>query len=147
METQETTTEADAKAPAAEEDTKETDAAEPAEPEVNGTHAGKKPVAPKRKSSGPIPEHKGKKLNKKKSIAKITHLDAQPGDYYLARLKSYPPWPSIICDEEMLPDILLNTRPVTTKKSDGSYNEAYIDGGKKVTERTFPIMFLHTNEL
>ena len=75
-------------------------------------------------------------------MAKITHLDAQPGEYYLARLKSYPPWPSIICDEEMLPDILLNSRPVTTKK-----DEAYADGGKKVADRTFPIMFLHTNEL
>jgi len=73
--------------------------------------------------------------------------DAQPGEYYLARLKSYPPWPSIICDEEMLPDILLNSRPVTTKKADGTYNEAYADGGKKVADRTFPIMFLHTNEL
>jgi len=80
-------------------------------------------------------------------MAKITHLDAQPGEYYLARLKSYPPWPSIICDEEMLPDILLNSRPVTTKKADGTYNEAYADGGKKVADRTFPIMFLHTNEL
>lgn len=80
-------------------------------------------------------------------MAKITHLDAAPGDYFLARLKSYPPWPSIICDEEMLPDILLNTRPVTTKKEDGTYNEAYADGGKKVADRTFPIMFLHTNEL
>lgn len=126
---------------------KDTEAAEEAEPETNGTSAGKKPAALKRKSSAGIPEHKGKKLNKKKSMAKITHLDAQPGEYYLARLKSYPPWPSIICDEEMLPDILLNNRPVTTKKEDGTYNEPYADGGKKVADRTFPIMFLHTNEL
>lgn len=47
----------------------------------------------------------------------------------------------------MLPDILINSRPVTTKKEDGTYNEPYADGGKKVTDRTFPIMFLHTNEL
>ncbi|KEF58799.1 uncharacterized protein A1O9_03642 [Exophiala aquamarina CBS 119918] len=120
--------------------------AKEAEPEANGTPAGKKPVALKRKSSAGIPEHKGKKLNKKKSMTKITHLDAQPGEYYLARLKSYPPWPSIVCDEEMLPESLLSTRPVTTKKDDGTYNEAYADGGKKVADRTFPIMFLHTNE-
>ena len=100
----------------------------------------------KRKSSG-IPEHKNKKLNKKKSMTKITHLDAQPGDVVFARLKSYPPWPSVICDEEMLPTSLLNTRPVTTKKNDGTYNEAYADGGKKVADRTFPVMFLYTNEL
>ena len=101
----------------------------------------------KRKSTSGIPEHKNKKLNKKKSMPKITHLDAQPGDYFFARLKSYPPWPSMICDEESLPTSLLSTRPVTTKKPDGTYNEPYADGGKKVNERTFPIMFLHTNEL
>lgn len=47
----------------------------------------------------------------------------------------------------MLPHSLLSTRPVTTKQADGSYREQYADGGKRVHERTFPIMFLHTNEL
>jgi hypothetical protein len=41
----------------------------------------------------------------------------------------------------------LNTRPVTTKQADGTYKEHYADGGKRVHERTFPIMFLETNEL
>lgn len=118
---------------------------DPADP--NDTAAAKRNSTNGRRKSGGVPEHKIKKLNKKKSMAKITHLDAQPGDYYFARLKSYPPWPSIICDEDMLPDSLLNTRPITTKKADGAYNEAYADGGKKVNERTFPVMFLHTNEL
>jgi hypothetical protein len=112
--------------------------------DTNGDAEAKK--GSKRKSGG-VPEHKGKKLNKKKSMPKITHLDAKPGDYFFARLKSYPPWPAIICDEDMLPSSLLSTRPVTTKKPDGTYNEAYVDGGKKVTERTFPVMFLYTNEL
>jgi hypothetical protein len=62
-------------------------------------------------------------------------------------LKSFPPWPAIICDEEMLPQTLLTTRPVTTKQSDGTYREPYNDGGKRVYDRTFPIMFLETNEL
>lgn len=101
----------------------------------------------KRKSTSGVPEHKNKKLNKKKSMVKMTHLDAEPGQYFYARLKSYPPWPSVICDESMLPTSLTSTRPVTTKKADGTYNEAYADGGKKVADRTFPIMFLHTNEL
>lgn len=126
---------------------KEVDEADTAQVEANGTPADKKSSASKRKSSSGIVEPKGKKLNKKKSMSKITHTDAKPGEYYLARLKGYPPWPSIICDEEMLPDILINTRPVTTKKSDGTYNEAYADGGKKEADRTFPIMFLGTNEL
>jgi PWWP domain len=116
--------------------------------DANGTPStSKRPQNGKRKSSSGVPEHKTKKLNKKKSLPKITHLDAQPGEYYFARLKSYPPWPAIICDEGMLPNSLLSTRPVTTKQADGSYKEAYGDGGKRVHERTFPIMFLHTNEL
>ncbi|KAL9108872.1 MAG: hypothetical protein Q9227_006403 [Pyrenula ochraceoflavens] len=115
--------------------------------EVNGTPAStKKQANGKRKSTSGVPEHKNKKLNKKKSAQKVTHLDAEPGEYYFARLKSYPPWPSVICDEEMLPTSLLSTRPVTTRQQDGTYREAYGDGGKRAWERTFPIMFLHTNE-
>jgi hypothetical protein len=119
------------------------------EQEANGTPAtsAKKQSNGKRKSTGGIPEPKSKKLNKKKSVQKITHLDAQPGDYYFARLKSYPPWPSIICEEDMLPQSLITTRPVTTKQQDGTYRADYADGGKKVHERTYPIMFLQTNEL
>ncbi|RMD39380.1 hypothetical protein DV735_g5752, partial [Chaetothyriales sp. CBS 134920] len=113
---------------------------------ANGASGAKKNGNSKRKSAG-APEHKSKKANKRKSTTgKITHIDAQPGELYFARLKSYPPWPAIICDEDMLPAILLNTRPVTTKKADGTYNDAYADGGKKVHERTFPVMFLGTNE-
>lgn len=120
------------------------DEAEP-EPALNGTPASSKKSNGKRNRG--VPEHKTKKLNKKKSSLKQTHLDAKPGEYFFARLKSYPPWPSIICDEEMLPTSLLSTRPVTTMQIDGSYKEPYADGGKRVNERTFPVMFLHTNEL
>lgn len=116
-------------------------------PETNGTPAlARKGGNVKRKSTGGVAEHRTRRLGRKKSQHRITHLDAKPGEYYLARLKSYPPWPSIICDEEMLPQSLLNTRPVTTKQADGTYKEPYADGGKRVHERTFPIMFLETNE-
>lgn len=125
----------------------ETTAAEDKAPDANGATATPKANNGKRKSTGGVPEHKNKKLNKKKSMPKLTHLDAEPGDYFFARLKSYPPWPSIICDESMLPVTLTTTRPITTMKPDGTYNEAYADGGKKVTDRTFAVMFLHTNEL
>lgn len=128
---------------------KDAEPAEPASPAdapagsaANGTPAPKG----KRKSSASVPEHKSKTLKKKQSKAKITNLDAKAGDYYLARLRSYPPWPSIVCDEEMLPEVLLKTRPVTAIQSDGTYKEPYADGGKKVSERTYPVMFLHTNE-
>lgn len=122
----------------------EADEADAAPAETNGTADDKK-TSLKRKSSSAAA---GKKLNKKKSMSKIvTHLNAEAGDYFLARLKGYPPWPSIICDEEMLPASLIKTRPKTTKKPDGSYEPAYADGGKRENERTFPIMFLGTNEL
>ncbi|KAI5366441.1 Putative PWWP domain-containing protein [Septoria linicola] len=99
----------------------------------------------KRKSTGGVPEHKNKKLNKKKSMPTL-RLECQPGQFYWARLKGYPPWPAIICDEEMLPESLLATRPVSTARPDGSLRDDFKEGGKNAKERTFPIMFLHTNE-
>ena len=100
----------------------------------------------KRKSSIGVPEHKVKKLNKKKSMPNL-NLECQPGEYYWARLKGYPPWPAIICDEQMLPESLLMTRPVSTTRPDGSLRDDFKEGGKNAKERTFPIMFLSTNEL
>ena len=62
-------------------------------------------------------------------------------------MKGHPPWPSVVCDEEMLPHSLLTTRPVTAQQPDKSFRKPeYADGGKRAHERTFPIMFLHTNE-
>ena len=117
----------------------------PSEPaaEATPTTNGK---ANKRKSVGGVPEHKGKKLNKKKSMPSL-QLDCKPGDYYWARLKGYPPWPAIICDEEMLPESLLASRPVSTTRADGSLRDDFREGGKNAKERTFPVMFLATNEL
>lgn len=107
------------------------------------------PVSSRKASNGSskkkaaVPEHKTKKLNKKASSKRLTNLDAEPGQYYLARMKGHPPWPSVICDEEMLPMSLLDTRPVTTRLPDGTYKKVeYEDGGKRVHDRTFPIMFL-----
>lgn len=111
---------------------------------TNGTPASSKKASngSSKKKSSAVPEHKSKKINKKKSRP-MTNLDAQPGEYYFARMKGHPPWPSIVCDEEMLPQSLIDTRPVTTKLPDGSYKKPeYADGGKRAYERTFPIMFL-----
>ena len=95
-----------------------------------------------KKKSSAVPEHKSKKLNKKKSKP-LTNLNAQPGEYYIARMKGHPPWPSIICDEDMLPHSLLSTRPVTAQLPDGSFKKPeYAEGGKRAYERTYPIMFL-----
>ncbi|KAF5878495.1 putative pwwp domain-containing protein [Botrytis fragariae] len=97
----------------------------------------------RRKSS--VPEHK-KKLNKKQSKAKLTHTDAKPGDYFYVRLKGYPLWPAIVCDEDMLPSTLIKSRPVTAMRADGTYRSDYEDGGSKAKDRTFPVMYLFTNE-
>lgn len=95
----------------------------------------------KKKSSG-VPEHRVKKLNRKKSKADL-HLDCKPGELYLARMKGHPAWPSVVCDEEMLPSQLLNNRPVTTALPDGTFKKPeYANGGKRAHERTFPVMFL-----
>lgn len=99
----------------------------------------------RRKSS--VPEHQRKKLNKKPSKAKMNNIDAQPGDYFMIRLKGYPNWPAIVCDETMLPVSLLKNRPVTAARPDGTYRQDYEDGGPKVKDRTFPVMYLQTNEL
>ncbi|KAM0314976.1 hypothetical protein ACHAO8_004267 [Botrytis cinerea] len=97
----------------------------------------------RRKSN--VPEHK-KKLNKKQSKAKLTHTDAKPGDYFYVRLKGYPLWPAIVCDEDMLPSTLIKSRPVTAMRADGTYRSDYEDGGSKAKDRTFPVMYLFTNE-
>jgi hypothetical protein len=119
---------------------------ESAEPTVDTPASAGKSKAPLRRKSGGIPEHK-KKLNKKASKAKMTHTDAKPGDYFYVRLKGYPLWPAIVCDESMLPNTLIKSRPVTAARPDGSYRDDYEDGGPKVKDRTFPVMYLHTNEL
>ncbi|KAK3675844.1 hypothetical protein LTR78_004485 [Recurvomyces mirabilis] len=106
------------------------------------TASGKKE---KRKSVSGVPEHKNKKLNKKKSMVSL-QLECKPGEHYWARLKGYPPWPAVVCDEQMLPETLLATRPVSTARPDGSLRDDFKEGGKNAKERTFPVMFLSTNE-
>lgn len=86
-------------------------------------------------------------LSRKGSKARLTHTDAKPGDHFLMKLKGFPPWPVIVCDESMLPPALTSSRPVSAAKADGTYSEAYADGGKRVHDRTFPVMYLFTNEL
>ncbi|KAG5929909.1 hypothetical protein E4U42_003970 [Claviceps africana] len=46
----------------------------------------------------------------------------------------------------MLPHALVTSRPVSAARPDGTYGEAFVDGGKRVNDRTFPVMYLHTNE-
>ncbi|KAJ9669020.1 hypothetical protein H2201_000846 [Coniosporium apollinis] len=112
--------------------------------EAGGATAGSKKKE-KRKSGAGVPEHKTKKLNKKKSMVNL-HLDVKPGEYWWARMKGHPTWPSIVCDEEMLPESLLSKRPVSAARVDGSYRPDFEEGGKNARDRRYPIMFLGTNE-
>ncbi|KXT04958.1 hypothetical protein AC578_10304 [Pseudocercospora eumusae] len=135
---------AEVEEPAVERDQAEQPEASSAEPAADSTPAASGKDK-KRKSTGGVPEHKNKKLNKRKSMPSL-HLECKPGEFYWARLKGYPPWPAIICDEEMLPESLLATRPVSTSRPDGTLRDDFKEGGKNAKERTFPIMFLATNE-
>ncbi|KAF2146806.1 uncharacterized protein K452DRAFT_294341 [Aplosporella prunicola CBS 121167] len=117
---------------------------EAASVDTNGTSATPKSNG-RRKSSGGVPEHKAKKLNKKKSVANL-NLEVKPGQYWMARMKGYAAWPVIVCDEPMLPETLLNKRPVSACRADGTYREDFADGGKNVRDRRYPVMFLGTNE-
>lgn len=113
---------------------------------ADGTAATPASAKGKRKSTGGVPEHKNKKANKRKSMVNLVP-DAQPGDYFFAKFKGFPPWPSIICDESMLPETLLASRPVSALNSQGDLREDFQPGGKNAKDRTYPIMFLETNEL
>ncbi|KAL3961823.1 hypothetical protein ACCO45_003346 [Purpureocillium lilacinum] len=140
--------------PAADADVEMKDAAEDAAPEAEAeapaTEAAAETPAPKPKGGNrrksTAGESKGKALNKKGSKARLTHTDAKPGDHFLVKLKGFPAWPAVICDETMLPAALLNSRPVSAARPDGTYSEAYADGGKRVHDRSFPVMYLYTNE-
>ncbi|KAI1423966.1 hypothetical protein F5Y12DRAFT_754947 [Xylaria sp. FL1777] len=131
-----------------EEDKPATEAAEPTtDADNNDTNDATPTTAksqPRRKST--VAADKGKKLNRKASKAKILHMDAKPGDHYFAKLKGFPPWPVVICEEDMLPHNMLNSRPVTASRPDGTYREDFADGAKRAGDRTFPVMYLHTNE-
>lgn len=94
----------------------------------------------RRKSTGPT-------LKKKQSKVRITHLDAKPGDYYFVKLKGSSPWPAIIADEEILTPEAIKRRPVSAMRPDGTYREDFADGGKRVYERRYPVMYLCTNDL
>ncbi|KAG6041581.1 hypothetical protein E4U41_003477 [Claviceps citrina] len=101
---------------------------------------------PSAKNKGGRRKSVGGGLSRKGSKARLTHTDAKPGDHFLVKLKGFPAWPAIICDEDMLPHALVTSRPVSAARPDGTYGEAFADGGKRVNDRTFPVMYLHTNE-
>ncbi|KAG5923095.1 hypothetical protein E4U61_004377 [Claviceps capensis] len=101
---------------------------------------------PAAKNKGGRRRSTGGGLARKASRARLTHTDAKPGDHFLVKLKGFPAWPAIICDEDMLPHALVTSRPVSAARPDGTYGEPFVDGGKRVNDRTFPVMYLHTNE-
>jgi len=115
---------------------------------LNGDTAAATPTSSKkqqkRKSIGGTPA--GKKVQRKKSMPDI-HLNVQPGEYWFVRMKGFTPWPAIICDEDMLPLSLLEKRPVSAMRPDGTWREDFREGGKNARERRYPVLFLGTYEL
>lgn len=144
VEMKETTSAAEAVAPAPDADT----APLPVDASTPSATKGKG----KRKSTG-VPEHKGKKLNKKASKAKLGddpkryHPDAQPGDHFFIHLKGYPRWPGIVADNTMLPQSIIKSRPLGAQDEHGNWRPGYEEGGAKYNLRVFPVMYLETNEL
>ncbi|KAF2498346.1 hypothetical protein BU16DRAFT_558408 [Lophium mytilinum] len=113
---------------------------------TNGTPASVKKGGPRRKSGAGVPEHSKKKaLSRKKSTVTL-RLDVEPGQYWFVAMRGFPPWPVIVCDEEMLPESLLSKRPVSAKRLDGTYREDFQVGAKNAKDRRYPIMFMGTNE-
>ncbi|KAF1992624.1 hypothetical protein K402DRAFT_409341 [Aulographum hederae CBS 113979] len=119
--------------------------AAPAATAATGSSTPDTSKKPNKRKSGGVPEHKGKNLKKRKSVLDL-HLDVQPGEYWMVRMKGHPPWPAIICDEPMLPESLLIKRPVSAAHPDGSYRQDFLEGGKNARDRRYPVMFLGTNE-
>lgn len=115
-------------------------------PSAPGVEAGATPTSTKKgkRRSSVLPDPKGKK-GKKREV--VLNLDCKPGDFYFARMKGHPEWPAVIADEEMLPESILGSRPVTARRPDYTYREDIQDGGKNAKDRTYPVMFLGTNEL
>lgn len=122
-----------------------TDAAATTAAAVEAATPSKSKDKSRRKSKGP--SDGTKTLKKKASMARIVHPDVKPGDYYFVKLKSSSHWPSIIADETMLPQKLLDSRPVAAMRPDGSWREDFAEGGKNMHERAYPVMYLETNEL
>lgn len=119
---------------------------------ANGSKGGASPSAAatpasgkaKRKSTSGVPEHKSKKLNKKKSMPNL-NLDAKPGDFYWARWRNGPAWPSLILAQDMLTPELLAKRPVSAQQEDGTYRADFQEGGKNAKDRQYPVLFLGEN--
>lgn len=92
-----------------------------------------------------------KSLSKKKSVANLKKTPKKaaavddrtfaPGDLVLARLKGYPPWPSIILSEELLPDSLKKGPQPGKPKAAGDQPLP-----PSAWKTQFPIFFLGTYE-
>jgi PWWP domain len=111
--------------------------------QANGAAATPSSRRNQRKSTG---GGSAKKLSRKKSIPDL-HTDVKPGEYWFVRMKGYAPWPAIICNEKILPAPILERRPVSAQRPDGSWRFDFDEGGKNIRDRRYPVMFLGTNEL
>lgn len=119
--------------------------AEETTPETTGS------PAPTKTSSAAVatPASKKKAVGKRKSLANLKTPSKKgadpdkkftPGQYVMAKMKSYPPWPAIVLNDELLPEVL--------KKGpqQGKSKNAPTDTGPSAWKTQYPIFFMGTFE-
>jgi hypothetical protein len=65
----------------------------------------------------------------------------EPGQYVMAKMRSYPPWPAIVLNQELLPEVLL--KPIGTGRVK---NRSLESVGSAAWHTQYPIMFMGTHE-
>ncbi|KAJ9137583.1 PWWP domain-containing protein2, partial [Coniochaeta hoffmannii] len=105
---------------------------EDAQPEGAATTSAVKGTATKYESQRKLTSTggDGQKHLQKGPMARITHVDYQPGDHCFVTTKDCTKWPAMILDDKMLPSQFVKIHPVTAKR-----------------EETYAVIHLRTNEL
>jgi len=100
-------------------------------------------------SSAATPARKTPKPSKKKSLANMKKTPGKnaaaadqrfkPGDYVMAKMRSFPPWPAIVLSKELLPEIML-AGPA------GGKAKSLETIGAAAWETQYPIFYMGTYE-
>ena len=92
-----------------------------------------------------------KSASRRKSLANLKGKGApgkekepkkyEPGQYVMAKMRSYPPWPAIVLNQELLPEVLLKPGGTGRVK-----NKSLESVGSAAWHTQYPIMFMGTHE-
>jgi hypothetical protein len=105
--------------------------------EVAETTTPVNPTTPAaKKKSVPKPSRKKSLGSTKKSTpAKTTSVKFEPGNYVIAKMRSYPPWPAIVLSKELLPEVMKKGKPKSLETL-----------GPSAWNTQYPILFMGTYE-